>query len=133
MLRRLHRDIHGRVNIVHYVLSIAVLAGVYATFMYYPPYMQNFRIRTAARDLALQGSTIETDDGRNKAWFDSRMGEMGYEYPLARDLTYYRYDRDTVEVSFEYAYDVNHFFLGEPHTLRFMYRCKAHKGHCQAN
>ncbi len=130
MLRTLHRDVSGKVNALHFILAGIAIAACYVLAMYYNPYLQFHKIRNCARDLALQGSTVELDDDRGKAYYDSRMGELGYDYPMSEDLTYYRHDRDTVEVQFAYEYSVKHFFQGEPHILQFEFRCKAHQGHC---
>ena len=131
MLAKLHRDIHGRVNVMHYLLAVVVFAGVYAVFMYYAPILHAYQIKSAAKDLALQGSTVESDDTRNKAWYDARMGELDLQYPLSYDLVYYRHDVDTVEVSYEYDHPIKHFFMSQPHVLHFEFRCKAYRGHCK--
>lgn len=130
MVARIHSDVSGRVNALHYIFSVVAIAVCYVAIMYYGPYLQFYKIRTAARELAMQGSTVETNDERGKAYYDSRMQEMGYEFPMSDDLTYYRHDRDTVEVSFDYEYSIKHFFRAEPHVLIFEFRCKAHQGHC---
>ncbi len=127
----LHRDVAGRVNALHYILALVAIVVCYGILMYYSPHLQFYKIRSAARDLALQGSTVELDDDRGKAAYNSRMGELGYEFPMSDDLTYYRHDRDTVEVSFDYEYEVKHFFQKEPHVLVFEFRCKAHQGYCE--
>ncbi len=130
MLSRLHRDEAGKFNVVHVILLFVVGAALYGSIMYVPPYMQYFKIKTAAEELAKSGSTVDNNDERLKNWYDSRMKEIGAQYPMSEHLTYYRADNDNVTVGFEYEYEINHFWSDSPHILHFAYQCDAHLGHC---
>lgn len=130
MLRSLHRDIHGRVNAVQIALVLLVLVGGYALVMYYPPYIQFVKIRSAAREMAKTATTGGGNDDRNKSWFDGELETMGVQYPTSRDLTYLRYKPDMVEVAFKYDYPVAHPLVG-PHVLHFTFRCVATDGMCE--
>ncbi len=130
MLRRLHRDQRGKFNIVHAVLLIAFAAGAYATVMYYPPYVQYWKIRSKARQMALTASTTQMNDEKNKNYFDGEMRSIGVEYPTSRDITYHRYNPEKVQVAFEYEYPVKHLFMSQPHVLHFRVLCLAQAGMC---
>ena len=129
MLRRFHRDNAGKVNIVHFILLLAFIAGSYAVVMYYPPYVQFMKIRSAARQLAISSTSTTWNDDSNKSWYDAELKSIGAEYPTSRDLTYHRYNRDRVQVAFSYDYAVNHPLVG-PHVLHFTFRCVANNGIC---
>jgi hypothetical protein len=129
MLRSLHRDIHGKVNALHIVTVLLVAAGVYALVMYYPPYIQFMKIRSAAREMAQTASAGSANDERQKSWFDNELDAIGVEYPTSRDIVYHRYGPDKVQVSFEYEYEVAHPLVG-PHVLHFTFRCVANNGVC---
>ncbi len=130
MFARLHHDQAGKFNVVHVILLIVVSAAFYGSILYVPPYMQYWKIKQAAQELALTGSTIERNDERNKAWYDSRIREIGAEYPMSEHLTYRRIDYENVEVAFEYDYPIHLFWSKEPHVLHFTYQCYAKNGHC---
>lgn len=130
MRRDLHHDEFGKFNIVHALFLAAFVAVSYILIMYYPPYMQFFRIKSAAEQMAMSASTGQADDKRNKAWFDTEMGDIGVDYPKSQDLVFYRYDAEQVEVAFQYDFEVNHPFV-EPHRLHFSYRCLAVAGRCR--
>lgn len=130
MLRRLHHDQSGRFNVLH-VLAIAILVGGgYALAMYYPPYYQFLSIRTAAEQVARSSTSTQWNDVQNKQWFDGEMDRIGAEYPTSRDLFFQRYDKGHVVLSFEYEYAIKHFFMKNPHVLRFEYRCVSRNGDC---
>jgi len=129
MLRSLHADVRGKVNALHIVLGLLFVAGVYSLVMYYPPVFQFMKIRSAARELARTASAGNANDERNKSWFDNELGSFGVTYPTSRDITFYRYKTDKVEVAFEYEYPVNHPLVG-PHTMHFSFRCVATGGIC---
>jgi len=130
MLRDWHRDEYGKFNIIHAILILLVVATAYTVGMYYPPYYQFIQIKTAAKETALKGSLDGQNDRRNKGWFDAEMENIDVEYPTSRDLVYYRYSPEQVEVAFEYDYDVNHPIVGT-HRLHFTYRCVAVQGRCR--
>lgn len=129
MLKTLHRDITGKANVVHIVLVLLFIAGSYALIMYYPPYVQFMKIRSAAKQLALTSTTTSMNDDKNKSWYDSELKGMGAKYPMSRDLLFHRYNEEKVEVGFEYDYSVEHPLAG-PHVLHFSYRCIATAGIC---
>lgn len=129
MFQRFHRDEDGKVNIVHYILGVALIVVFYATYMYFPPFIQYHKIKRLTTEVALTGTTVEGDDLRNKGWFDSRMREMGYSFPMSGDLSYIRHDYERLDISFEYDYPINHFW-GTTHVLHYSYRCSAESGHC---
>ncbi len=129
MLRSLHRDTRGKVNVIHIVLGLLFVAGSYALVMYYPPFFQFLKIRSAAREMAMTASVGNINDDRHKSWFDGELKAIGAEYPTSRDLLYYRYKPNKVEVGFEYEYPVMHPIAG-PHVLFFTFRCVATDGAC---
>lgn len=130
MVSRLHLDQDGKVNAVHYILLVVLIAVIYAAVMYVPPYIQFMTIKKIAAETALSASTVEMNDERNKTWYDSRMKEERYEYPMAQDLYYQRHSNENVEIGFEYDYPVKHLW-GTVHVLHFSYTCNAKLGHCQ--
>ena len=130
MFARLHQDQAGKFNVVHVLLLIVVSAALYASIMYIPAYLQFWKIKQAAQELALTGSTIERNDERNKSWYDSRMKEINVQYPMSEHLTYRRLDYENVEVAFEYDYPIKHFWSDQPHVLHFTFMCFAQNGHC---
>jgi hypothetical protein len=130
MFRRLHSDQDGKFNILHAILLLALVAGLYALALYYPPYMQFVKIRSFGREMAMKGSTTQMNDEKNKNYFDSQLRSIGVEYPTSRDITYHRYSPEKVQVAFEYEYAVKHFFMSEPHVLHFTVRCVASVGLC---
>ncbi len=129
MLRRLHRDNRGKVNAVHIILVVLFIAVAYALVMYYTPYLQFMKIRSAARQLAITSSSTSWNDDKNKSWYDTELRNIGAEYPMSRDLAFHRFNERKVEVSFEYEYSVNHPLVG-PHVLHFTFRCVANDGIC---
>lgn len=129
MIRKLHRDNSGKVNVVHIILVALFIAGAYALVMYYPPYLQFMKIRSAARQLAITSSSTNFNDDKNKSWYDTELRNIGARYPTSRDLTYHRFNERKVEVAFEYEYPVNHPLAG-PHILHFTFRCVANDGIC---
>lgn len=92
--------------------------------------MEYYKIKQAAEELAKTGSTVDNNDERLKNWYDSRMREIGAEFPMSEHLTYYRADNDNVTVGFEYDYEVTHFWTDEAHILHFAFQCDSHLGHC---
>jgi len=130
VLRRFHRDQDGKVNAVHFILAAVLIVAGYVAVMYIPPWLQFVKIRRIATEVAMTGTTVETNDGRNKAWYDSRLKEEGIGYPMSEDLNYMRHDMDHLYVSFEYDYPIKHFW-GKTHVLHYMFECDAKNGHCQ--
>jgi len=130
MLRRLHSDQSGRFNFLH-VLTIALLVGGgYALVLYYPPYYQFLKIRTAAEQVAKSATSSQFNDVQNKQWFDGEMDKIGVDYPRSEHLFFQRYDKNHVHLSFEYEFAVKHFFMGDPHVLPFQYECISRNGLC---
>ncbi len=132
MLRSFHSDQDGKFNVVHVILLVVAAVALYVSIQYVPPYIQASQISGLAKTLALTGSTVETNDERNKGWFDSEMREKGHTYPKSENLTYRRINMDEVEVGYEYDYPVKHFWSpNKPHVLHFTFHCHANRGHCQ--